>query len=42
MWGDMFQMKLDVLFSGNLNVYGIADDILIVGFDEQGKDYDAT
>ena len=32
--GDMFQKKIDELFSGMSNVFGIADDILIIGFDE--------
>ena len=38
----MFQRKIDELFIGIPNVFGIADDILIVGFDEQGKDHDET
>ena len=32
--GNMFQRKIDELFQGLPNVFGIADDILIVGFDE--------
>ena len=36
----MFQKKTDELFSGMPNVLGIADDILIAGFDKQGKDND--
>ena len=36
--GDMFQRKIDELFSSIPKVLGIADDILIVDFDEQGKD----
>ena len=39
--GDMFQ-KIDKLFSNMPNVFGIADDILISGFDGQGKDHDET
>ena len=39
--GDMFQ-KIGELFSGMSNVYGIADDILIEGFNEQGNDHDET
>ena len=36
---DMFQKKMDELFSGMLNVFGISDDTLIAGFNEQGKDH---
>ena len=39
---DMFQKKIDKLFRCMPDVYGIADDILITGFDEQGKDHDIT
>ena len=39
--GDMFQKKIDELFSGMPNVFGIADDILIAGFNELGRDHDA-
>ena len=38
--GDMFQKKTDELFSSMLNVFGIADDILIPSFDEWGKGHD--
>ena len=31
--GDIFQKKISQLFSSMLNVTGIADDILIAGFD---------
>ena len=34
---DMFQKKIDELFNGVLNVFGIAECILIAGFNEQGK-----
>ena len=30
--------KIDELFSGMPNVFGIADDILIAGFDKQDHD----
>ena len=30
----MFQKKIVELFNSMLNVFGIADDILIAGFDE--------
>ena len=40
--GDMFQKKMDELLSGMLKVCGIADDILIAGFDVKGKAHDIT
>ena len=36
----MFQTKIDRLFSDIPNVFGLAGDILIVGFDADGRDYD--
>ena len=36
--GDMFQ--IDEIFKNLPNVFGIADDILIVGYDIAGKDHD--
>ena len=39
--GDMFQKKIDELFSGIPNACGIADDILIAGFGTLGKDHKA-
>ena len=38
----MFQKKIDELFSGMQNVFGIADNILIACFDKQDKDHDET
>ena len=38
--GDLFHNKIDELFIGMPNVFGITDDILIAGFDDQGKDHD--
>ena len=38
----MFQKKVYELFSGMPSVFSIADDILIVHFNEQGKDHDST
>ena len=35
---DIFQKKIDKIFSSILNVFSIADGILIAGFDDQGKD----
>ena len=40
--GDMFQKKIDELLNGKPNVFIIADDILIVHLNEQGKYHDAT
>ena len=40
--GVMFQRKIHQLFQGLLNVFGITDDILIVGFNEKGRDHNAT
>ena len=39
---DIFQKKIDELFSSMPNIFSIADDILIAGFDKYGKDHDAT
>ena len=36
----MSKKKIHKLFSGRLNVIGIADDSLISGLDERGKDHD--
>ena len=38
----MSHRKIDELFEGLPNVCGIVDDILIAGFDDLGRDYDAT
>ena len=38
--GDMFQCKIDEIFKNLPNVFGIADDILVVGYDTDGKDND--
>ena len=38
----MFQKKIDESFSRMPNAFGIADDILIAGLDEQGCDHDST
>ena len=38
--GDMFQHKIDEIFKNLLNVFGIADDILVVSYDSDGKDHD--
>ena len=38
--GDMFQHKIDKIFNDMPNVFGIADDILVIGYDKEGKDHD--
>ena len=36
----MFQQKINEIFKNLLNVFGIADDILVVGYDSDVKDHD--
>ena len=38
--GDVFQKKMNKLFSSMVNVFSIAYDILVAGFDEQDKAHD--
>ena len=38
----MFQRKIDEIFRDLPHVFGIADDILVVGNDIDGKDQDDT
>ena len=38
--GDMFQQKIEKIFNDMQNVFGIADDILVPGYDTDGKDHD--
>ena len=40
--GDMFQRKIDNILKKLPNVFGIADDILVIGYDDGGLDYDNT
>ena len=40
--GGMFDKKIDELFSGMPNFFIVANGILIAGFDEQGRNHDAT
>ena len=40
--GDMFQHIIDEVFSDMPNIFGIADDILVIGYDENGADHDAA
>ena len=37
--GDMFQCKIDKIFNDMPNVFGIADDILVVGYEKDGADH---
>ena len=36
----MFQWKIDEIFNDILNVLGIVDDILVIGYDKDGTDHD--
>ena len=36
----MFQCKINEIFRNLPSIFGIADDILIVGYDIDGKDHD--
>ena len=38
--GDMFQHKIDEIFKNLPNLFGIAQNILVVGYDTDGKDHD--
>ena len=40
--GDMFQRKSDEIFTELPNVFGIADDILVVGYETDSKDHGET
>ena len=40
--GDRFQQKIDKIFKDLSNVFGIADDILFVGYDVDSRDHDKT
>ena len=40
--GDMFQRKTGEIFKYLSNVFGIADGILVVGYDVDGKNHDDT
>ena len=40
--GDMFKRNIDKIFKDLPNVFGITDYILVVGYDRDGKDHDAT
>ena len=36
----MFQCKIDEIFNDMPNIFGIADNILVIGYDEDGTDHD--
>ena len=38
--GDMFQCKFDEIFNNMPNVFSIADNILVIGYDKDGTDHD--
>ena len=38
----MFQYKIDEICSDIPNVFGIMEDILVIGYDEDGADNDAA
>ena len=38
----MFQCKLDAIFNDIPNIFGIAEDILVIGCDDNGADHDAV
>ena len=40
--GNMFQRKIDEIFKELSNVFGFADDILGVGYDDDGRNLDNT
>ena len=38
----MFQCKIDETFNDIPNAFGIADDILVIGYNKDGTDHDET
>ena len=38
--GNIFQCKIDEIFNDMPDVFGIADDILVMGYDKDGTDHD--
>ena len=40
--GNMFQHKIDKIFNNMPNVFGIADNILVLGYNEDGADHNAA
>ena len=39
---DMFQHKIDEIFNDTLNIFGIADNILVIGYNKDGADHNAA
>ena len=37
--GDMFQCKINEIFNDMPNVFGIADNILVIGYDKNGANH---
>ena len=40
--GDMFQQQIDEIFKDLQDVFGIADDIFVIGYNSNGKNHDDT
>ena len=40
--GNVFQQKIDEIFKGLPNVFGIANGILIVSYDAEGREHNKT
>ena len=40
--GDVFQRKIDEISKGLPNIFGVADDILIVGYDADIRDHNIS
>ena len=40
--GHMFQPKIDEMFNDIPNAFGIGDDILIIGYDNDGTEHNET
>ena len=40
--GDMFQCKMDEIFNDMPNIFGIVDNILVIGYNKDGADHDAA
>ena len=40
--GNMFQRKIDEIFNDMPNIFGITDDILVIGYEDDGRDHDNT
>ena len=38
--GKMFQHKINEIFNDMPNLFGIADEILVIGYDKDGVDHD--